>query len=178
MFDVADILLASREAAERLGFPPFVGPERESTPLNATPFVAHINEAGEGGFLSNRTPFIRQLRVALERLRASHAVPIAALLGGSAIGPKLAPSDLDCVVFYEEKKGQKLRPNHIAKLQKEMKQCNLDVRFIPADGDPVLFIKTVSFFSTLYCKNAGDLSIVRGLVLLDCRNDYDRPPKR
>ncbi|MGK6356622.1 DUF6932 family protein [Sphingomonas sp. DT-207] len=156
--------------AENLQFPMFVGPERESTPLNATPYVAHIRQVREGAILLKRSALLRQLIAAVDDLRASSVQPIAALLGGSAIGPKPDPSDLDCVIFYELPE-QKDQARGFGAFQRHFKSHGLDLRLIPADGDPVLFIKAVSFFSALYAKNAGDDRIVRGLVLLDCRDE-------
>ena len=169
MVNIEQILRESRDLAASRHFPPFVGPERESTPLNATPYIAHISEAGEDGFLSNRAAFIDELRVGLDRLRQLNALPVAALLGGSAIGAKANPSDLDCVVFYQQEATAELRSGALLGLQRELKRSRLDVRFVPLDGDPLILLKTISFFSMLYSKNAGSPEIVRGLVLLDCR---------
>jgi hypothetical protein len=169
LVDIEHILRESRDLAASRHFPPFVGPERESTPLNATPYIAHLCEAGEAGFLSNRAAFLAELRVGLEQLRQLSARPVAALLGGSAIGGKPDPSDLDCVVFYEQLPGERIQAHALRGLQRALKQRRIDVRFVPMDGDPLILLKTVSFFSMLYSKNAGSAEIVRGLVLLDCR---------
>jgi hypothetical protein len=167
--DIEQILRESRDLAASRHFPPFVSAEKESTPLNATPYIAHLSEAGEAGFLSNRAAFIAELRVGLDRLRQLHARPVAALLGGSAIGAKPDPSDLDCVVFYEQAGIDAIRVGELLGLQRDLKRGRIDVRFVPMDGDPLILLKTVSFFSTLYSKHAGSAEIVRGLVLLDCR---------
>lgn len=164
-----EIFRASREAAARLAFPPFVKPEPESTPLNATPYLAHLREAGIDGFLSNRTALLVELRAGLERLRLLGVEPVAALLGGSAIGPKERPCDLDCTIFYRVAPDVTPRLGELAPLQRDLRQRRLDVRLFPLDSDPLLLIKTVSFFTTLYSKHNTSLEIVRGLVLLDCR---------
>lgn len=164
-----EIFRASREAAARLAFPPFVTPEPESTPLNATPYLAHLREIGIDGFLSNRAVFLAELRTGLERLQLLGVSPIAALLGGSAIGPAERPSDLDCAIFYRVAPEATPRLEGLAPLQRDLRRQRLDVRFIPLDGDPLLLIKAVSFFTTLYSKHNSSLEIVRGLVLLDCR---------
>lgn len=113
--------------------------------------------------------FIAQLRVGLDQLRALGATPIAALLGGSAIGAKPDPSDLDCVVFYEQTGDRQVKAEDLRRLQRDLKQRSVDARLIPMDGDPLILLKAASFFTTLYSKNEGSLQIVRGLVLLDCR---------
>jgi hypothetical protein len=56
----------------------------------------------------------------------------------------------------------------LATLQAAAKARGLDLRLLPLDGDPLLLIKTVSFFSMLYSKNEGERTIIRGLVLVDC----------
>lgn len=179
MVDIAHILRESRIRAASQHFPPFVGPEQESTPLNATPYIAHLSEAGTEGFLSNREGFIEQLRVGLARLAALSARPVAALLGGSALDAKPDPSDLDCVVFYEADEAHPPSGSALLDLQRALKRRRLDIRFVPIDGDPLLLIKIVSYFTILYSKSRESLSIKRGLVLLDCRepgigNDHDK----
>lgn len=167
--DIRRILHDSRNAAAALHFPPFVGPERDSTPLNATPYVAHLDDLREGTFLSNRAPFVAELIAALERLGDLGMAPVAALLGGSAIGPKPDPGDLDCIIFYEQAPGQQVRAEGGAAFRSKAKARGLDCRLVPIDGDPVLLLKTVSYFSMLFSKKEGSLRIERGLVLIDCR---------
>jgi hypothetical protein len=164
---------SSRIAAEALAFPPFVGPERESTPLNASPYVARLSHLREGSFLSNREAFVRQFVAAVDDFRTFGVRAVAALLGGSAIGPKPDPGDLDAVIFYESLFGT--TPN-IRGLRTYLKSCKakrLDLRALPLDADPIVVLKTVSFFSMLYSKNEGSMTIVRGLVLVDCREEGD-----
>jgi hypothetical protein len=167
--DIQRILRESRDAAAAMYFPPFVGPERESTPLNSTPYLAHLDDLREGTFLSNRASFVAELIVALDQLGALGMVPVAVLLGGSAIGPKPDPSDLDCVVFYEQAPDQDVRISHANDFRHSAKMRGLDIRLVPMDGDPLLLLKTVSYFSMLYSKKEGSLQILRGLVLIDCR---------
>ena len=160
---------ASRIAAEALAFPPFVGPERESTPLNASPYVARLDDLREGRFLSNREAFVRQFVAVVDELPLFGVRAVAALLGGSAIGPKPDPGDLDAVIFYESVGGQAPDAGGLRAHIKSCKARGLDLRVMPIDGDPVITLKTVSFFTMLYSKNEGSMTIVRGLVLIDCR---------
>lgn len=162
---------ASRIAAEALAFPPFVGPERESTPLNASPYVARLADLREGRFLSGREAFVRQFVAAVDVFPTFGVRAVAALLGGSAIGPKPDPGDLDAVVFYESVPGETPDASRLRAYLKSCKARRLDLRALPIDGDPILTLKTVSFFSMLYSKNEGSMMIVRGLVLIDCRDD-------
>jgi hypothetical protein len=165
---IEQVLRESRQAAEALFFPPFIGGERESTPLNASPYVAHLDDLREGRFLSIRGALVREFTAALEGLPAHGIHAVASLLGGSAIGPKPNPGDLDCVVFYEAANGAAPTGN-LQSLLTRSKARGIDMRLIPIDGDIVLLLKTVSYFSMLYSKNAGSLEIVRGLALIDCR---------
>ncbi|MFD2430896.1 hypothetical protein ACFSUK_28260 [Sphingobium scionense] len=93
--------------------------------------------------------------------------PVFALLGGSAIGPKIDPNDLDCVVFYEAIEG--FNAGAIPDFQKLSRLRRIDLRLIPWDTDPILAAKALSYFSTLYVKNRNELNIVRGLVIVDVR---------
>ena len=170
MRDRIDAMLkASFDQAEALGFPPFVGPERASTPLNSTPYVAHLDALREGAILSNRAHLAAELIAALDEMPSLGMVAEAVLIGGSAIGPKIDPSDMDCVIFYRRAAGDAFRADSLAEHQRRFKTRRLDARLIPSDGDPLLMMKALSFFTTLYSKNAGATEIVRGLVLIDCR---------
>jgi hypothetical protein len=159
--------------AAELDFPPFLGPVPSGTPLNSTPYVAHLDDVVEGGIMSNRRELLRQLVVAVEELAKRGVESVAVLLGGSAVGPKPYPADLDCVLFYRlDQASPATRAPNLAGFQRRMKARRLDLRLVPADGDPLLLIKAVSFFTTLYAMSEAS-EPVRGLVLIDCR---PRPP--
>jgi hypothetical protein len=172
MDSVRKALDESRCLAESLWFPPFVGPERESTPLNASPYVAHLADLRDGRFLSKRGPFVRQFTAAVDDFPGFGVRAVAALLGGSAIGPTADPSDLDAVIFYKSLEKRTPDAGGLLKYLKLCKARHLDLRAFPLDGDPIITLKAVSFFSMLYSKREGSLMIERGLVLIDCR---DRP---
>jgi len=162
-----DLMDACFQQAEARDFPPFVTTERQSTPVNATPYVVGLSDLVAGRALARRKRFVAELAAAVEALRGLGAEGVAALLGGSAIGPKPEPGDLDCALFYRWVEG---RPAvaALAALQTTAKARGLDLRLLPLDGDPLLLIKTVSYFSMLYSKNEGERTIIRGLVLVDC----------
>lgn len=170
MHDRMDTILQDsfREAA-LLDFPPFIDPERASTPLNSTPYVAHLDAMREGTILSKRAALTAQLVAAVDEMPALGIVAEAVLIGGSAIGPKPDPSDMDCVIFYRRSMPDVFHADALAEFQRTLKTRRLDARLIPSDGDLLVLMKTVSFFTTLYSKNAGQREIVRGLVLIDCR---------
>lgn len=153
--------------AEALDFPPFVTAERQSTPVNATPYLVSLSALVAGQALARRKRFIDELAVTLDELSDAGGQGVAALLGGSAIGPKPNPGDLDCALFYRWSAGT-ADVAALARLQRSAKARGLDLRLLPVDGDPLLLIKTVSFFSMLYSKNEGERTIIRGLVLVDC----------
>lgn len=154
--------------AEIQGFPPFVSPERLSTPINATPYLIDLSSLVAGEGLANRRPFIEALAATVRALDAIGGQAVAALLGGSAIGPKPDPGDLDCALFYRWVDGT-ADAAALKRLQTASRAHGLDLRLLPLDGDPLLLIKTISYFSMLYSKNEGERTIVRGLVLVDCR---------
>ena len=170
MRDRIDAMLkASFDQAEALGFPPFIGPERASTPLNSTPYVAHLDALREGSILSNRAGLTADLIAALDEMPSLGMVAEAVLIGGSAVGPKVDPSDMDCVIFYRRVAESAFSAESLADYQRTLKMRRLDARLIPSDGDMLVMMKALSFFTTLYSKNAGSLEIVRGLILIDCR---------
>lgn len=171
MTEIDDVLRTSFATAESLDFPMFVGPERESNPVNSTPYVAHLSDAREGRILVKRQAFLRELIAVLEELPATGVRPVAVLIGGSVIGPKPNPSDLDGVVFYELLTEESANVEALRAFQRSTKARRLDLRLIPIDGDPLILLKAASFFTALYCKNRDEDRIVRGLVLLDCREE-------
>jgi len=168
--EIGSIMREAFAQAERLHFPQFVGPEGASTPINATPYVASLSDLRQKNALKHRGRLMALLVQCVDDLRGRGVDPVAALLGGSAIGPKADPSDLDCVVFYEARRHGIRDFSWMAGFQMSSKAKGLDLRLMPLDGDPILLIKAISFFSTLYVKNAGDNKIIRGLVLVDCRD--------
>lgn len=171
MSDDAGLIMRNAfKLAERRGFPQFIGPERSSTPLNASPYSIALSEIRHGSALGHRRGLMALLIDCVDDLLTRNVEPVAALLGGSAIGPKADPSDLDCVIFYTATRDIVADFSWMADYQVRSKAAGLDMRMAPLDGDPLLLIRIVSFFSTLYIKNAGESSIVRGLVLVDCRN--------
>jgi hypothetical protein len=162
-----DLMGACFQEAEARDFPPFLTAERQSTPVNATPYVVSLSDLVAGRALARRKRFVAELAATVEALKGLGAEGVAALLGGSAIGPKPEPGDLDCALFYRWVEGRPVAAA-LATLQAAAKARGLDLRLLPLDGDPLLLIKTVSFFSMLYSKNEGERTIIRGLVLVDC----------
>lgn len=167
--DLGSVMRRSFKLAESQNFPHFVGPERASTPINSSPYMVALSDVRNGKVLKRRDRLMTIFLRCVDTLSARGIEPVAALLGGSAIGPKPNPSDLDCVLFYRADRDSIRDFSWMASFERASKSDGLDVRLVPLDGDPVLLIKIASFFSTLYVKNAGEDRIVRGLVLVDCR---------
>lgn len=155
--------------ADELFFPPFLTRERASTPLNATPYVAKLSDLREGRILKSRTVLVQAFLSVVEELRQAGVEPRCALVGGSAIGPKPDPSDLDTVIFYVS--NGPVEVDWLKRLQGQAKQRRIDARLIPMDMDEVMLLKIVSYFSMLYSKSEGDRTILRGLLLIDLRGD-------
>lgn len=157
--------------AQSRDFPPFLTPERQSTPLNASPYLTTLESLRSGVALPTRAKLVRKLIAQLDALYTVGIDALFVLIGGSAIGPKPSPSDMDCVIFYELAEGA-AAPRFEIKLlqiQREAKSAGLDLRFMPADGDPLILARTLLFYGMLYSKSEGSLLIERGLVLVDCR---------
>jgi hypothetical protein len=169
MLKFDEILHSSRVKAEVLHFPAFIGPVQQSNPLNASPYIAHIQDLRDGILLHNRKELVAKFVTAIGELRDYAVTPIAALVGGSVLGSKPQPKDLDCVIYYTSTKGPTSRDDGLASFLKRWKAEGLDMRAIAADGDPLIFIKTVSFFTSLYSINPGNPASMRGLLLIDCR---------
>jgi hypothetical protein len=169
-FSSLSALSAAYEEAERRDFPPFILPDGKSTPLNATPYVTTLGALRAGRALAKRRTLIDALIMALAELAARGVEPVAARRGGSAIGPKAHPADLDCVIFYRARDAV---PDlgWLPGFQRDAKSRALDMRLVPIDSDPLMVIKYTSFFSTLYAKSSESLTLVRGLVLVDCLSD-------
>lgn len=162
------LLEESFTEAARRGFPPFLGSVQSSTPVNSTPYVAHLRAAAEDGIMSNRQGLLRELVAAVEEMSELGFETVAALLGGSALGPKPNPRDLDSILFY---RAREATPpiQALAAFQRRMQARRLDLRLIPVDGDPLILIKAVSFFTTLFAQSKDGTGPAGGLVLLDCR---------
>jgi hypothetical protein len=168
---------AFADRAEAAGFPAFLTPVALSNPLNATPYLLSYErfEAWAGAWPVRR----RQVAALGDILRRAEAggVSVEALFVGGSFTDTAnpAPGDLDCLLLYRQADpGRVVDVAALAGLQSVARQEGVDARFIPVDGDPLVLIKTVSYFTLLYAKrktapDEPEVRIVRGLLLVDCQ---------
>lgn len=160
-------------AADR-SFPVFWPNERSSTPLNSTPYVVGIRDfADVAAGWPGRFELVQRL---LRAIKAVHSIAIAIdfiLIGGSfTVLANEAPHDLDAMAVYRVTGDGQFDAARLGMAQQALKSERLDIRFIPGDGDPLVLIKAVSFFSVLYSKREGDMNLSRGLILVNCRDAH------
>ena len=167
---VTQIQAENFRLAQERGFPVFLTPERQSTPLTATPFVTTLSDIRSGAALGHRNLLMTKLLRAVDHLPDLNLKATMILIGGSTIGSKPDPSDVDAVVFYEAQgnPSQGFAKN-LATIQKTSKQNDADIRFIPSDGDQIILARALIYYGMLYSKSEGSMNIERGLVLVDCR---------
>jgi len=154
-----------------LGFPTYCSSESDSHPANSSPYVldgGSLRKCFSGDVL--RLKFIDSLDRLLSRLHGSPQTFPAVLIGGGFIrrlNEGGEPKDLDALVFYQCT-GELTPESLVSRLTRATpaaRRLGLDLRFCPLDADPILLIKSVAFFSTLYSKNKNVLDVSNGLVL-------------
>lgn len=166
------------EEAAGKGFPAFLTPVAESSPINATPYLSsYASFRGAAAKWPGRSALLdrlEQVRAASER----HGVKIEAILIGGSFTElvKPAPADIDCIMFYRRAHpGETVQAKGLAELRRHAKRRHVDVRFLPLDADPLALVKSLCYFTILFSKDKHatdqtDVRVVRGLLLLDCRD--------
>lgn len=166
------------EEAEQLGFPVFLTAVADSSPLNASPYLAGYEKLKE---LAARWRPRHALLVELEDVRTrsqQYGIAVEAILIGGSFTEfsKPAPGDIDCVMFYRQAHvGEPVDAKGLADLRRRAIRRMVDVRFLPLDGDPLALVKSLCYFTILFSKDKhavdqADVRLVRGLLLLDCRS--------
>ena len=168
--------------AEKRRLPIFLTPVVESGPLNATPYLTSYEcFRASAAVWPGRAPLVAALDATKRRLEAVGVTVEAMLIGGSFTElSKPRPQDIDCLMFYRWQHEDRSAPGAaLGELQRLSKHHGVDVRFIPLDGDPLVLIKSVSYFTVLYSKlkeEDGDpmeAHLVRALLLVDCTNSAE-----
>lgn len=157
--------------AASLSFPVFYPNERGSTPLNSTPYVVRLHDFERiSGTWPGRRDLVAHVSEVISRAEMLGVAVDFLLIGGSFTDmTNAAPRDMDAAWLYRVKDASTFDTASLRVLQAECKALRLDSRFIPADGDPLVLLKSVVFFSVLYSKKEGDARLTRGLLLVDCR---------
>lgn len=152
--------------------PPFLTHPALSTPLNATPYLVRypvFREAVRGW--PGRERLVSELEGVIRAAEQQNVTVEAILLGGSftELG-KQEIGDIDCLLFYRVAlPDQSAGFAMLSAIQVGAKARGVDARFVPVDGDPLVLIKLISYFTVLYSKHKQNNEIVRCLLLLDCR---------
>lgn len=173
-----EIFLARTEAcfdaALAADLPPFLMHPRDSTPVNATPYMLRYSRfRSEAVGWVGRSGLLVELDGVISEVRKRNLSVEAILLGGSFTElDKSAIDDIDCLLFYRvDAPEDGCEPACLGTIQRDAKARGIDARFVPLDGDPLALIKLTSFFTILYSKHKERHEIVRCLLLLDCRED-------
>jgi hypothetical protein len=170
MFSPSSAITLLAEAQSK-GFPRFLTSVHASNPVNATPYIVPLWRLREADFMSNRRAFLDRLILVLDQLASRDVMPVAVLVGGSVLTAKPDPGDLDAIVFYRLEGNGVQAIATFGEAGAQWRRAGLDLRLIPADGSPLLLIKTVSFFTTLFgCRRDGSPE-PGGLLLVDCADD-------
>lgn len=158
--------------AEAGGFAAFTTEIRDSNPVNASPYLIKYRDfLDRANIWSGRGSLCRSLDRIMTASRSCGISVEAALIGGSFTDlSNPAPRDIDCLLLYRKSlEDQEIAVSALQKLEIYAKSFGGDVRFAPLDGDPILLLKVVSFFSTLFTVGKPLGAPPRGLVLIDCR---------
>lgn len=180
---MTDILLARLydtwnshlDAAWANGFPLVNGIVAESSPLNASPYVATLEAA-----LSRLTglpgrAYIRQALTTLfdDLYEAGYAVDFL-LAGGSFFDlGRHSPKDFDALCLYRARSDVTPRANVLAGARARSMEQKMDLRFVAIDGEPLIYLKALSYFSILYSqqKPTSNGTHRPGLLLIDARQN-------
>jgi hypothetical protein len=102
----------------------------------------------ELGWSPHRLALIAGFERRLAELRAGGVEPVCALVGGSIMGDKEEPGDLDGLIVYRLDREREFGAEAAEALRR--KEPGLDLRFVPADAEPALLVKMSCFFHMLY----------------------------
>lgn len=133
---------------------PVLQPPSAPEMLTSSPRIVTLNWFQQRfGRSDHRKNLIEKISRQIDHLPSCGAVPQFALVGGSFVGRRDHPADLDCIIGYRAASdGSPMADSRSWRLFAE-----IDVRFVPMDIDPLVTIKAFCFFHTLY------LSLDKGL---------------
>lgn len=164
---------AHLNAAWANGLPLVNGPITDSNPFNGSPYVTSLS-----GFLTRMEAlpgrsFLRQpLTRLLHTLAAAGYAVDFFLAGGSFLDmDNTAPKDFDALCMYRVRPDEQGHPGALVNARKSCLDERLDLRFVAIDGEPLLYLKTLSYFSILYAQQKPTASKPHrpGVVLIDAR---------
>ncbi|NID14225.1 DUF6932 family protein [Luteibacter yeojuensis] len=92
----------------------------------------------------------------------------AALVGGSFMDDSISrPHDIDSVWFYRSETSSEVDAVGLKQEQHRLRSLGLDVRFIPIDGEPLILLRAMAFFTMIYSKRRDSNALTRGMILID-----------
>lgn len=152
------------------GMPIFLTDARASTPLDASPYYTTYEYFLETvSSWSTRQPLVDALNFTIEEIEDHDLSVVAILIGGSFTQMDVSDvNDIDCVIFYKWGKDTGDGQSRVlTALQKRAKIRKIDARLVPIDGNPIVLIKLISYFTIIYSKSKHSDEIVRPLLLLE-----------
>lgn len=169
-----EIMTNTYSEAIKKGFPPFLHPEWQSTPVNASPYWVSVSRLVVDVDESQvRSRLVAALIRARENvLRLGLCVDIA-MVGGSFVewgNPE--PRDIDCVMFYSLSGNTSPDTATMRLIEQAANAAGVDMRLTPMDGDPMVLIRTVSFFTMLYMRRRRESDMPRAILLVDFRTEF------
>ena len=169
---IEPVMVGYFDTAAGRGFPLFLDGEATSNAINATPYAI-----GYPGFRAafaawpGRAALIRSIDSVRDLANRSVTV-VGMMIGGSFLDPAIpAPGDVDLLMLYRDgDRDAGAGAARLADLRRTARTMDVDVRFIPLDHDPLMLVKIVSYFTTLYNRRKGFDVQLRGLILIDFRS--------
>ena len=152
--------------------PVFLEPIAQACTENSSPYLDDFSQF-EARFRDSgkRARLLDRLKELLAELRTHSIEPEAMLVGGSFVDLSVEPGDVDALIVYSI--GKDADPGDATRFLGKLRthpRDGLDVRFCPSDVGPVLLIKSVCFFHTLYMQTRDGRPLSKGsfLVVLTC----------
>jgi Family of unknown function (DUF6932) len=159
---------ATNAQAAALDYPPFTSGLRTETPLNSAPFLFDMSDFRQAfGTSDRRLEILKSCDKALTYLCA-HGVRWRMLLaGGSFVRPGCVPSDLDGLLIYTVDPHRSAEADSgLRAFAATMRGERIDLRFCPADADPIVLVKRSIFFSNLFSYDRRRDALVHGTVIV------------
>lgn len=158
-------LEAARRTRELSSNPPIFAPKDRPILSDSSPHVLMWDDLlTRFGGDCQRKRMISMLDSHLKNLRNHGIIVDAFLLGGSFVSPDAVPSDVDALLPY------RLEPS--CDVDRAIKYLRLpvfpelDLRHVPQDADPTIFIKMISFFTLLYSYNIENNRILKSIFIV------------
>lgn len=152
-------------AAIRRAAPPLLSPLHAPRLLPSSPHVVGMAafRAAFGGTTA-RAALIDALEARLAEVASAGARVECVLVGGSFVDPTREPNDVDGLVVYSVGMGRIFDERLAVALDRSCE--GLDLRFVASDADPILLVKMIAFFTTLYTGFEKEGCLRRAAVLL------------